>query len=57
MENEDFWSPNWKKGTKKTKKALPTQRFRNAFPKSGKPYKTNGKRSFKKSKKVLQNTL
>ena len=36
MENEDFWSRKSKKGPKKTKKALPTQRFRNAFPKSPK---------------------
>ena len=45
-ENEDFWSPKAKHGSEMIKKALPTQRFRNAIPKRQKHYKTNGKRGF-----------
>ena len=57
MKNEDFLSPKVKNCSKMIKDPLPTQRFRNAFPKRQKPYKPDRKRGFYKCRFPLQNTL
>ena len=57
MENEDFLKPESKKCSEMIEKALPTEGFRDVFQKQQKAYKTNGKCSFWKCKKRVQNTL
>ena len=42
-EDAAFRQPQSTKGSEIIEKALPTQRFRNAFPERQKPYKPNGK--------------
>ena len=57
MENEAFWRPKPKKDAKIIEKALPREGFRIAFPRSEKPYKTNGKSIFSEVGKRYQETL
>ena len=57
MENEAFWSPKPKKAPETIEKALPREGFRIAFPRSEKPYKTNGKSTFPEVEKRYHETL
>ena len=57
VEFQDFWDPFWEISPKIIKKHYLEKVFATRFPNVGKPYETNGKHGFSKTKKRVAKTL
>ena len=57
VENEDIWAPFSQLALKMIKKHYLEKAFATRFQNVGKPYKTNEKRGFSKSKNALRKPL